>query len=93
MDEDGATIEDEDQHAPGPHKQHISQRRNDRVLPQPRGGRPHRSGARPTARPQQQQQHASAHASQLVIDRRSSGSRDTTARQLPEQAGGGTGGR
>ena len=57
MDEDGATIEDEDQHAPGPHKQHISQRRNDRVLPQPRGGRPHRSGARPTARPQQQQQH------------------------------------
>ena len=43
MDEDGAAIEDEDQHAPGPHKQHISQRRNDRVLPQPRGGRPHRS--------------------------------------------------
>ena len=38
-------------------KQHISPRRNDRVLPQPRGGRPHRSGARPTARPQQQQQH------------------------------------
>ena len=38
-------------------KQHISERRNDRVLPQTRGGRPHRSGARPTARPQQQQQH------------------------------------
>jgi len=38
-------------------KQHISQRRNARVRPQTRGGRPHRSGARPTARPQQQQQH------------------------------------
>ena len=37
MDEDGAAIEDEDQQAPGPHKQHISQRRNDRVLPQTRG--------------------------------------------------------
>ena len=35
-------------------KQRISQRRNDRVLPQPRGGRPHRSGDRPTARPQHQ---------------------------------------
>ena len=38
-------------------KQHISPRRNDRVRPHTRGGRPHRSGARPTARPQQQQQH------------------------------------
>ena len=57
MDEDEATIEDKDQHAPGPHTQHISPRRNDRVRPHTRGGRPHRSGARPTARPQQQQQH------------------------------------
>ena len=38
-------------------KQRISPRRNDRVRPHTRGGRPHRSGARPTARPQQQQQH------------------------------------
>ena len=38
-------------------KQHISPRRNDRVRPHTQGGRPHRSGARPTARPQQQQQH------------------------------------
>ena len=38
-------------------KQHISPGRNDRVRPHTRGGRPHRSGARPTARPQQQQQH------------------------------------
>ena len=36
--------------------------------------------------------HVDSHASQLVVDRRNSGSRDTAARQLPEQAGGGTGG-
>ena len=36
--------------------------------------------------------HIDSHASQLVVDRRSSGSQDTAARQLPEQAGGGTGG-
>ena len=31
--------------------------------------------------------HVDSHASHLVVDRRNSGSRDTAARQLPEQAG------